>query len=747
MHLRHGRPHRIRGWALIKARAARLPQRRYMRLIHYTLTVFDSSDEEADLVILEEVLVGAQVSCSKRRREITVKLPADRLIVTLRTDREYEAWLSAFRDAARVASHFYKIVTSRELGTGAFSTVYFGFDREDGHHVAIKVVNKIKCTRAELACAETEARMMAYLRHPSIVLCRDIFDAPDAMYVVMEYMSGATLEQRMITMSNQLNGINVNANITGGVGPVASVGTLMSISDELKLKSPYFKEEVAATIMGHVLSALAYLEGEGVCHRDVKPDNILLSTLTNDKLWATSARLSDFGLAAFVESNVELSDVVGTPHYVAPEVLSRDENDEFIGYGPPVDVWAAGVMMYWMLTGGLHPFDGEDLPAIFKAIRIGKFDLEDGDIWKTISKEAKSLLRGLLHPSPWIRLSASGATTHAWLLKSQGVVIQASYADRYKDRSIRRSDGHGMSARNRWRSAAFAVMIVHGFTESVSEMGSHGGTSSTTGGIGRKKGCERKRTMRTGGGKKSEKSKMAKAPERAPVGADGLGYNVGLIPSFTPKRRAKAGVTPTASSAIYGSGMGRESGSGGAGIGMGTGTGLGTGARTGTGAGTSKREKWFGAVAAGFAGFRYSGQGSGGDDDRGSRGASSVRMSKDSRRSVSSGTRTPSRERGGSVDIDEEKAMTNNNNVYNNINNNNTNKNLINSNSRNHMDNNSSSNNSNNNKRGMSIERRRVGSVDRKSVGSSGTTLSSVAWAFLVRGRTQQQQGNNGDFQ
>lgn len=97
--------------------------------------------------------------------------------------------------------------------------------------------------------------------------------------------------------------------------------------------------------MGNVLSALAYLEGEGVSHRDVKLDNILLSPLKNDKLWEKSARLSDFGLASFGESDYELLDIVGTPHFVAPEVIMCDDYDEFVRYGPHVDVWAAGVMM------------------------------------------------------------------------------------------------------------------------------------------------------------------------------------------------------------------------------------------------------------------------------------------------------------------------------------------------------------------------------------------------------------------
>lgn len=593
-HLRHGRPHRIRGWGLIKARCARLAQRRFMRLIHYTLTVFDAADEEADLVILEEILVGAQVTAVKRRREITIKLPTDRLIITLRTEREFDAWYAAFRDAARIATNYYKIVTTRELGTGAFSTVYFGFDREDGHHVAVKVVEKTRCTRAELTCAETEARMMAFLRHPSVVLCRDIFDAPEVMHVVMEYMSGATLEQRMLCTPPQMR---------------------------------RFSETVASTIMAHVLSALAYLESEGVCHRDVKPDNVLLSNLSNDNLWATTARLSDFGLAAFVESDFDLTDVVGTPHYVAPEVVSRDEKDEWLGYGPPVDVWAAGVIMYWMLMGGRLPFDGDDPPAIFKSIRAAKLDL-DGKEWDNVSDEAKSLLKSLLHPQPRTRLRASAATTHPWLLRAQDVSLPAMHAARLQEGKVRRP---GMSARSRFRSMIWALLAVRRLALVT------GGGDLTI-----RRRCEcRARSMRPPGKKNGTEKKMTRAPERAPTGTDGLGYNVGFIPSFAPKRRAKASVSSPMIT-------------------------------------VPRRDK---------------GQLSGGEESS-VNGTNSVRMSKDSGQSVSSGSNTPSGERGVSV----EKPVPN---VE---------------------------------KRAMSFDKRAV-SVDRKSVGSSGGTLSKTAWAFLLRGR------------
>lgn len=533
-----------------------------MRLIHYTLTVFDAADEETDLVIFEEVLVGTQVSAIKRRREIIVKFETDRFSVQLRTDKEFDAWLQAFRDASRVATHYYKIVTTRQLGVGAFSTVYFGFDCEDGHHVAIKVVDKTQCSRAELLYAETEARMMAYVRHPSIVLCRDIFDAPDAMHVIMEYMSGDTLEQRMLSRPHNQR---------------------------------RFDEHTAATIMAHVLSALSYLEAERVCHRDVKPENILLSAATKDTLWATTARLSDFGLAAFINSDTELVDIVGTPHYVAPEVISRDKDDnEWLGYGPPVDVWAAGILLYWMLTGGTLPFDGSDSSAVFRAIRAAKLDLT-GPLWNSISIEAKTLLRGLLHPNPATRLRASGAVCHPFLIRAHaGAGWVATIAQRFVGTTPK-------TPRTRLRTAIHAIraLLALGAISPSSEI-TPTADNARTGALRSERskysqtGSTRTRPTtlpRANGRLLSTAAKMARAPEQAPLGADGLGYNVGLIPSFAPKRRARAG---------------------------------------------GKRRPPRGAT---------SGEGSGGD---GSGAPASGRGSVES--AVSSGSRTPSGERGASLD-------------------------------------------------------------------------------------------------
>lgn len=494
-HLRHGRPHRIRGWALVRAPGARLAQRRYLRLVHYTLTVFDGADEDADLVLLEEVLVGARVGVHARRKEVTLRTGADKIVVALRTEREMAAWTAAFTDAVREAGEYYKLVLTRTLGSGAFSTVYFGFDRESGDHAAVKVVDKTRCSRAELAHAEIEARMMAFVQHPAIVVCRDIFDAPDSLHVVMEYMSGRTLEQRMLDR------------------PVGARA---------------FDEVVSATVMALLLDSLAYLEAEGICHRDVKPDNVLLAVVENDDMWATTARLSDFGLAAFVESESELTDIVGTPNYVAPEVLERDANNERVGYGSPVDVWASGIVMHWMLTGGKLPFDGEDSAAIFRSIRKAELPLHS-DTWTHISAGAKSLLRALLHPSPRTRLPASCARLHPWLLNASGVPTLAS--------TVAKTRAHGVTRlrpRMRWRVAALVGRAIAALHERIDPYAAAESAAQSRLARIQALKCQKKVSV---------SEKMMRAPERAPVGTDALGYNVGLFPSLVPKRRARAGAT------------------------------------------------------------------------------------------------------------------------------------------------------------------------------------------------------------
>ncbi|XP_039811696.1 phosphoenolpyruvate carboxylase kinase 1-like [Panicum virgatum] len=117
-------------------------------------------------------------------------------------------------------------------------------------------------------------------------------------------------------------------------------------------------EPVAAAIVAQLAQALALCHRRGVAHRDVKPDNILIDAAAEEdgRGAAPRARLADFGSAAWVGAGGlgRAEGLVGTPHYVAPEVVAGGE------YGAKADVWSAGVVMYALLSGGESSVVGSD---------------------------------------------------------------------------------------------------------------------------------------------------------------------------------------------------------------------------------------------------------------------------------------------------------------------------------------------------------------------------------------------------
>ena len=109
-------------------------------------------------------------------------------------------------------------------------------------------------------------------------------------------------------------------------------------------------------------SAIIHMNQNSLSHRDIKPENFIFKTQDED----TEIKLIDFGLSKkFGDKEGVLETMVGTPYYVAPEVLSG-------AYGPECDTWSLGVVLYAMLSGNL-PFGGENNAEILRRIKIGKF--------------------------------------------------------------------------------------------------------------------------------------------------------------------------------------------------------------------------------------------------------------------------------------------------------------------------------------------------------------------------------------
>lgn len=148
------------------------------------------------------------------------------------------------------------------------------------------------------------------------------------------------------------------------------------------------------------MKAIAHCHRLGVAHRDVKPDNILL----ND---SNELKLADFGSAECFREGQLMNGVVGTPYYVAPEVLAGRD------YSEKVDIWSAGVILYIMLAG-VPPFYGDSATEIFEAVLRGNLRFPTR-IFHSVSPAAKELIRRMLCKDVSRRFSAEQVLRHPWM--------------------------------------------------------------------------------------------------------------------------------------------------------------------------------------------------------------------------------------------------------------------------------------------------------------------------------------------
>lgn len=156
-----------------------------------------------------------------------------------------------------------------------------------------------------------------------------------------------------------------------------------TLADRLQERGP-FAEAEARQILQSVLHAVALLHSHGYIYRDIKDTNFLFAK----KEAKSDVVAIDFGLAARYTEGETLSEVAGSPLYIAPEVVKR-------AYGPQCDVWSAGVLFYQLLCGW-HPFQRDSLTAVLRAITTdGVLDLESGP-WAAVSESSKHLLRSML---------------------------------------------------------------------------------------------------------------------------------------------------------------------------------------------------------------------------------------------------------------------------------------------------------------------------------------------------------------
>jgi serine/threonine protein kinase len=173
-----------------------------------------------------------------------------------------------------------------------------------------------------------------------------------------------------------------------------------------------YSEATASSIFLQILTAIHYLHSQGVCHRDLKPNNILVS---DD---GTIVKIADFNVSKFIENkskklkqmlepNFKMWTYTGTVAFIAPEVFNETE------YGPAVDMWSAGVILYTMLCG-FQPFQAEYLHDLIELIKEAKYEFPS-EPWDGISHEAKDLVTKCLRKNATTRYDPWKALTHPWI--------------------------------------------------------------------------------------------------------------------------------------------------------------------------------------------------------------------------------------------------------------------------------------------------------------------------------------------
>ncbi|GAB2294591.1 CBL-interacting serine/threonine-protein kinase 7 [Dionaea muscipula] len=256
------------------------------------------------------------------------------------------------------------------LGRGSFAKVYYGRSLADNAAVAIKVIDKSKTNASMEPRIIQEVAAMRRLNHPNVLRIHEVMATKAKIYLVMELARGGDLFEKLA-----------------------------------RRQGHRFPEPYARRLFHQLVSALQYCHQNGVAHRDMKPQNVLLDVDGNVKI-------SDFGLSAVVVQHqgglLHLHTACGTPAFAAPEVVSRRGYD-----GTKADAWSCGVILFVMLSGSL-PFDDSNLVAMYR--KMYRRDLQFPP-W--ISRPGRALIFQLLDPNPSSRLSVEAIAQSTWLRSAQ----------------------------------------------------------------------------------------------------------------------------------------------------------------------------------------------------------------------------------------------------------------------------------------------------------------------------------------
>ncbi|KAL6103230.1 uncharacterized protein ACO6RY_02672 [Pungitius sinensis] len=304
----------------------------------------------------------------------------------------------AINSSQKVTDHY---SLQERLGMGKFGLVYKLTHKETGRVNAGKFYKGRRAKEREAARKEIE--LMNHLHHPKLVQCLAAYDHRPEMVMVMEFIAGGELFERIVD------------------------------------DSFVHTESASVSYMHQILEGIAFMHTQSIVHLDLKPENIVCVDTTG-----TSIKIIDFGLASRLDCNTPLKVMHGTPEFVAPEVI----NYEPVFF--TTDMWSIGVICYILLSGE-SPFQGGNDAETLALVTAAEWEFDE-ESFEEITDQAKHFISSLLHKDARQRMSSEEALAHPWMSFEAG--------DQATNRSLSKDRLKRFLARQKWKKTGKALLAL-----------------------------------------------------------------------------------------------------------------------------------------------------------------------------------------------------------------------------------------------------------------------------------------------
>ena len=324
----------------------------------------------------------------------------------------------------------------KQIGRGSFAVVWRARHAETGQRVAVKEIRLDKLNRKLRESLESEIQVLQRSRHGNIIRLHDIIKEEKRIFLVLEYCAGG------------------------------------DVSEFIK-KHGRVREDVARHFMRQMASGLRAMRAQNLIHRDLKPQNLLLTVASPD----AELKIADFGFARYMHPTGMAETLCGSPLYMAPEILGYQK------YDAKADLWSVGTILYELLVGR-PPFTGVNPMQLLRNIERSDAKIPS-KVANALSRECVSILRGLLRRNPVERMGFDEFFDHPFLT-GQALVREAPLGRREPETRAREGGGSeagadsGMSGGGNSSGSGDSSQMPFPMEDDSTSTGSHATTTNTT---------------------------------------------------------------------------------------------------------------------------------------------------------------------------------------------------------------------------------------------------------------------------